>query len=95
MNYQLDVLFKALRKLILDGTITKAACVDVDTFICYTHETPMGKQYCQHTFNELPHEWKTALKHHKAGENVGFVKILAVFDVWEPKVTTPKMPVAS
>lgn len=94
-NPTTGMLLKALQRLILDGTLTKAKCVDEQTFVCFSNETVVGKQYTQSQFEELPKVWKELLQYRTAGEIIGPVKVLAVFDIWMPETSTTAKPLAS
>lgn len=97
MNIELDKLLECLKKCILNGTFTKAQCVDDQTFICVKYNDASGLHYVQYTFEQLPKEWQDILKYRKAGEVIGHLKILAVFDIWPDAIDLqlPTIPKAS
>jgi hypothetical protein len=74
----LDFIEKGIRQ----GILTKATHVDVGTFICFTTYHPANSVYSQYAFEALPEEYKAALRGRKAGDQIGQVKVVAVFDMW-------------
>jgi hypothetical protein len=83
-------LLNKLSELISSGALTKAKCVDAETFICVTEKNAQGMTYHQTPFDVLPEQFRQLFLHHKAGDVIGHFKIVAVFDVWPDAIPVPQ-----
>lgn len=79
-----EILQSKLKKAIEMGVLTPARHIDEATFVVMDEYLPTGQvTYHQFPYDQMPEDWKIGLAKRKAGEFVGRIHILGVFDIWD------------
>lgn len=87
MYPQLPFMLDALKLMVRQDVLTPTKIVSAETFVCLAETNAQhGKIYRQCPLSDLPESWQNALMNRKAGDTVHTVKILAVFDIWQPEL---------
>lgn len=82
MNTVNDLL-KRLEKLVREDILTPTERVEAGTFVCFRENMGDGRfGYHQFPFENIPAAFQKEFLHSKKGDEIGPLKILAVFDVW-------------
>lgn len=76
-------LLKKLETLVREEILTPTERVEAGTFVCFREKLSHGGfGYHQFTFEDIPKHFQKEFLHSKKGDEIGPLKILAVFDVW-------------
>lgn len=82
-----------LEKLIASGDLTPAETAQPCTVLCIVAKTPHGIAYEQTVFDLLPDDWRSLFANKKKGFEAGGMKLVGIFDLWEPAFVKPKATV--
>ncbi len=79
-----------LEKLLASGDLTPADMAQPCTVLCIVAKTPHGIAYEQTVFDLLPDDLKSLFANEKKGFEAGGMKLVGIFDLWEPAFIKPK-----
>ena len=84
-----ETIEKSLSKLevqIRNGVLVPTKYVREFTMVCYTERSVLGGiVYRQQAFETLHKDFQKVFKNRVKGEQVGWFKIIAIFDIWLPE----------